>query len=191
MNIARTAGKMNARASRLRIIGLFLIVFAFALFVYFTSRQQQHIDTQQNQIVEKDAVIDEKSVALEKVAVADTRRDNLTAIVTEYLVYRERHDVGGLNTLYADRLDRYMKNLRDCSKADVADSDQKYWKDFPKDSFTVAGSPVITINEDRTAKVIIIGSNCRTPGKCVDQALELHFNTENKIDSVRGFIQGS
>ena len=44
MEIATVAGKMNAGAARLRIVGLVLILFAFVLFIYFTRKQEQHIE---------------------------------------------------------------------------------------------------------------------------------------------------
>jgi len=188
METAKIAGKMNAGASRLRIIGLVLIVFAFALFVYFTRAQEQHIEVQKTEIIQKDAVIDQKVVALEKVAVVQSRENDLAEIVTQYLGYRDKHDVESLDTLYADKLERYMKYLKDCSKAEVMKADKQYWLENPKDSFTVAGTPAITINNDGTAKAIINGRNCRTATTCVDQLLQINFNTENKINYVRGYL---
>jgi hypothetical protein len=188
METARVAGKMHAGASRLRIIGLVLIVFAFALFVYFTRKQEQHIEVQKTEIVTKDAVIDQKVEALEKVAVVQNRENDLAEIVTQYLGYRDKHDVDSLDALYADKLERYMKFLTNCSKAEVMKADKKYWTENPKDSFTMAGTPAITINDDGTAKAIVNGRNCRNPTTCVDQLMQINFDTENKINYVRGYL---
>jgi len=182
---------MNVRASRLRIVGLFLIVFAFALFIYFTSKQQEHIDVQQTQISQKDAVIDEKSVQLEKVSVVQNRENDLAEIVTQYLSYRNDHDVDSLDALYADKIERYMKFLKDCPKAEVMKADKKYWKENPKDSFTLAGTPAITISDGGAAKAIINGRNCRTPNTCVDLLMQINFDPENKINAVRGYLANS
>jgi hypothetical protein len=188
METARIAGKINAGASRLRIIGLFLIVFAFVLFIYFTRKQEQHIEVQKSEIIQKDAVIDEKVVALEKVAVVQNRENELALIVNEYLDLRAKHDVDGLDKLYANRLDRYYKNLSNTSREDIKRSDRQYWQKNPQDTFSMTGKPAITINSDGTAKALVNGRNCRNAATCVDQLVQINFDTENKINYVRGFI---
>ena len=188
MEIATVAGKMNAGAARLRIVGLVLILFAFVLFIYFTRKQEQHIETQKTEITQKDAVIDQKSVALEKVAVVDVRRDEIAKILTEYNKLRDKHDTDGLDGLYADQLDQYFKNLKNTPKAEVKKADEKYWKSFPLDKFSPVGDPAISVNEDGTAKAMLNGRNCRDPKTCTDQLVQINFNAENKITSVRGFI---
>jgi hypothetical protein len=188
METAKVARKINAGASRLRIIGLFLIVFAFVLFVYFTRKQEQHIEVQKSEIIQKDAVIDEKVEALQKVAVVQSRENQLTSIVNEYLDLRSKHDVNGLDKLYADRLDQYFKNLTNTSRDEIKKADKQYWQKNPQDTYIMTGEPLITVNSDGTAKALLSGRNCRTATTCVDQLVQINFDTENKINYVRGYL---
>jgi hypothetical protein len=188
MEAAKFAGKINAGASRLRIIGLFLILFAFALFVYFTRKQEQHIEVQKSEITQKDAVIDENAETLEKVAVVQSRSDQLASIVKEYVDLRAKHDVDGLDKLYAERLDRYFKNLTNTSRDEIRRSDKQYWLKNPQDTYIMTGEPSITISSDGSAKAVLNGRNCRNPTSCTDQLVQINFDAENKINYVRGYL---
>lgn len=183
--------RMNMGASRLRIVGLALILLAFVLFIYFTSKQEENIQIQRHEIIEKEAALSEKDAALGKVSVTETRREQLLSIVNEYLELRAKHDVNGLDNLYADRLDYYFKNLKNCTKEEVKRADTLYWQRFPQDAFALSDEPEITIHDNGTAKAIVTGRNCRDPQTCVDELVEIVFDTENKIKAVRGFIPKS
>lgn len=180
--------RIHIGASRLRILGLGLIILAFVLFIYFTRKQEQNIQIQRNEIFEKDAAIIEKDSAIKEIAVVRTRQDELASVVKEYVRLRNEHDVNALDRLYAERLDYYFKNLRNCPKSEVKQADATYWSRFPKESFTIDNEPEIAINSDGTARAIVNGRNCREVGRCSDVLVEILFDKENKIKAVRAFI---
>ena len=193
-----TIMRSNVRKLRFALNCIFVAsVFAIGVIAQEQPSQSTASATNQNSpqpvsafdtVTQKDAVIDQKSVALEKVAVVDVRRDEIVRIVTEYNKLRDKHDVDGLDGLYADQLDQYFKNLKNTSKAEVKKADKKYWQSFPQDRFIVSGELAISVNDDGTAKAMLYGRNCRDPKTCTDQLVQINFNAENKITSVRGFI---
>jgi hypothetical protein len=188
VNIVR---KISTGASKLRIIGLVLVLVAFSLFIYFTRKQEKSIETQANVIANNETIINQKNAELKTVTVTQTRHDQLESIVNEYFQLRAKHDVDGLDNLYADHLDSYFKNLKNCSKEQVRQADRLYWQNFPKETFAPKGEPQITINQDGTAKATVNGRNCREANSCVDELVQITFDSGNKITSVKGFVARS
>ena len=91
-----------------------------------------------------------------------------------------------LDGLYSDTLIIYFKYLRNCSKEKVKKSDADYWNKYSKDSFYLKSEPEFIITGD-SAKAIVQGLQCREVGNCIDEIIEIKFNTNNKINLVRAY----
>lgn len=179
METNSTTDSLNKYSSKLRILGLVLVIVSFAIFIYNTREQENTIQVKNAAITEKDSII-------EKVKIQIDRKDSLKTIIENYLQYRKAHDVESLDGLYSDTLAMYFKYLRNCSKEQVKKSDADYWKKYSRDSFYLKSEPEFIIAGD-SAKAIVQGLQCKTADNCVDQIMEFKFNTHNKINSVRAY----
>ena len=171
--------KLNKYSSILRILGLLLVIISFIIFIYNSKEQENTIQVKEAIIAKKDSFIGEAKIQID-------RRDTLKTIIENYLKYREAHDVESLDGLYSDTLIIYFKYLRNCSKELVKKSDADYWNKYSKDSFHLKSEPDFIITGD-SAKAMVKGFQCKTEKDSVDQIVEIKFNTNNKINSVRAY----
>lgn len=179
MNEIKSTYRLNKSSSILRIIGLIMIVASFVVFIFYTRVQERNLDFKTSELSMKDSII-------EKIEVLRSRTDSLETIVENFLRYRATHSVDSLDNLYADTLDFYFKNIRNSPKETVKISDTKYWKKYNKDKFIVTGTPEI-LTTDSTAKAIVKGRQCTVEPECLDEIMEITFDRENKIKSVRAY----
>ena len=164
--------KLNKYSSILRILGLLLVIVSFVIFIY--NSKEQEIKIQESNLII--AQIEDKK----------SRKDTLAAIVKTFLSYRESHSVDKIDELYADTVLAYFKNLKNFSIEDIKREDKKFWTNFKNDSFHLKSEPDFIITGD-SAKAMVKGFQCKTEKDSVDQIVEIKFNTNNKINSVRAY----
>lgn len=179
MTTSSTTDKLNKYSSILRILGLLLVIISFVIFIYNSKEQEDMIQVKNTEISKRDSVLDNFGIQM-------NRRDSLNTIIENYLKYREAHDAESLDELYSDTLIMYFKYLRNCSKELVKKSDADYWNKYSKDSFHLKSEPEFIITGD-SAKAIVQGLQCKTDKDCIDQIVEIKFNSNNKINSVRAY----
>jgi len=174
-----TTTSLNKNSSILRIIGLFLVLLSFSIFIYNTRKQENSIYTQNVELVKKDSFIT-------KIEIAKDRSDTLKTIVKNYFKFRTMHDAEELDRYYADTVTNYFKNLKNCFKAEIKLSDTHYWAKYDKDVFKIASEPEIILN-GILAKAIIKGQQCTIENDCIEEIVEIQFDTKNKIKSVKAY----
>lgn len=179
MNNNRIISKLNQSSSTLRVIGLFLIILSFVLFIFYTKKQEISIIQQVKEINTKDSVIT-------KLKATQNRVDTLKLILKEYLNMRANHDAYKLTAFYADTLAVYYIGLKNCKKEVVKKTEKQYWSKYKNDKFIVTAEPDVLINKTE-AKAIVKGQQCTKPNKCLDEYIEIVFNDNNKIKSVRAY----
>lgn len=171
---------LTKSSSVLRIIGLLLVLTAFIVFIYNTKKQETDIVTQKLEIIKQDSII-------AKGEVLNNRIDTLKTVVTQYFKLRTEHNADELDKLYADSLDFYFKNLKNCNKKAVKQSDKRYWSKYKNDIFKISGEPEFFFNE-KSAKAIIKGQQCTTLDNCIEEIVEIQFDNNNKIRSVKAYF---
>lgn len=180
MENKNTTSGLTRSSSILRIIGLLLVIISFAIFIYNTREQEDSLETKNTELVKKDSLLAEIEIQMD-------RTDTLKLIVTNYFKFRTLHNVDELNNFYADTVNNYFKNLKNCKKEEIKLSDKHYWSKYNKDIFYIKSEPEIILNE-RLAKAIIHGQQCTTENNCIDEIVEIQFDTKNKIKFVRAYF---
>src|SRR5258706_1518382 len=160
--------RLHSRSVILRVLGLSMIVVSFAVFVYFTRKQEKAIEKQNEAIETQNIEIEKKDTALTEIQGSKNRVDTLSGVVNEYLKLRAEHDPDALDNLYSDRLDFYFINIRNAEKEKVRVADKEYWRKYPNDKFIQTDSPEILIS-NKTAQAIVKGTECRTENSCVSE----------------------
>ena len=171
--------KLSKRSSRLRIIGLSLILLSFVAFILFSTRQH-------TEIINKDIVIAKKDSVLTQIQDSSSHRDSLISIVTGLFRLRNEHKADSIEKLYSDTLLTYFKYLKNISKKEVTKSDKHYWATITKDKFIIT-EPVQIISDSSQTKAIIIGKQYQDGKVFLNERVEIQFDSNKKINSIRGF----
>lgn len=134
------------------------------------------------------AVNDNKSLTAVKDSAykAISKQDSLISIITKYFRFRNEHKADSTELLYADTVISYFKNLKNISKTTITASDKQYWAKYKADNFFIT-DPIQIILNSIGNRAIVKGRQCFDEKKCFDEFIEIHFDTDNKINYVRAF----
>jgi hypothetical protein len=169
----------NKTTTVLIILGLALIIAAFAYLLYLNKSKSDSIRIQKKEIVLKDSLINDYKLKQQK-------NDLLSELVKSYLKVRTAHNPEALNEYYADTLVNYYKYLSNSSKEEVMASEKKYWANFKSDSFLVKSEPEIII-DSLLIQATVKGLQCVNPNDCIEEIMVLQFNPSFKIISVKAY----
>lgn len=119
--------------------------------------------------------------------VADAnRQDAEKAIVYDLFRLRNEHKADSAVLYFADRVQVYMKYLRNVSRQQVAASDRTFWKAHPNNKFEIT-APVEVYRKDGFVQAIIFGKEYLDGTSFVRERIEIRFNSQRKIYYYRGF----
>jgi hypothetical protein len=178
-----TIDKLNKKSSRLRIIGLLLIILSFITFIIFTKHQGNEIETQNNIITNKDSVLTAIKDSTSNIL---SKKDSLISIVTELFRLRNEHKADSIELLYSDTVKSYFKNLKNVSKNIITKSDKQYWTKYKSDNFNIT-DPIQIVIDSLGDKAIVKGRQCYDEKRCYDEIVEIGFDLTKKINYVRAF----
>jgi hypothetical protein len=176
----QTATGSNKLSLGLKILGLILIIAAFAYLLFQNKSKSDSIRIQKKEMVLKDSLINDYKLKQQKI-------DLLSELVKSYLKVRTAHNAEALNEYYADTLEHYYKYLSNSSKEKVMAAEKKYWTSFKVDSFLVKSEPEITIDSTQI-QAIVKGLQCVNPNDCIEEIMVLQFNPSFKIISVKAYF---
>jgi hypothetical protein len=175
--------KMTNRASRLRIVGLSLLLLSFAAFIFFSTKQHKEIE-------KRDIIISNNDSTLlyinDSIKESKYLRDSLASLVAEVLRLRNEYKADSIEKYYSDTLVEYFKYYKNISRQGVTKSDKKYWKQFGRDKFLLT-EPVQVFLDSIPIKAIAIGKQFQDGVNYQNLRIEIKFDTANKINSVRGY----
>lgn len=175
--------RLARRSARLRVIGLSLVLFAFLAFILLSKKQHQQIIIKEEIIAKADSTIVQVRDSVEKIQAQD---DTLITLVKKLFLYRNNHNAEDVETLLADTLEVYMKYFRNISKKEVTKSDKRYWAKFREDNFEIT-EPIQLLEQTGGTKAIVVGKQTNRSGASSKERIEIIFDANKKIKSIRGF----
>lgn len=180
----KKAKQIEIKKRRRTLIVTSVIVFLAILFLLYTVLSVNESNSEKEKAIKDNKSLTEIKDSAYK---AILKQDSLISIVTKYFGFRNEHKADSAESLYADTVISYFKNLKNISKATITASDKQYWAKYKADNFLIT-DPIQIILNYAGDRAIVKGRQCFDEQKCFDEFVEIHFEANKKINYVRAFF---